>query len=548
MAAGWRAMDTRETGKMSKNSRLTLLAMGMMLLVRHAVAAEPAASLTVDILIKGGKVLDGAGNPWVQRDVGITGSRITFIGNADVEHLTGREVIDATGLLVAPGFIDLHSHATLDDAAGRRMLPQLYQGITTVVIGVDGMGTNTIAKDFAVYRTEGIGANVLAYVGFNAARSEVMGMSDQPAAAAQIRAMQQYVDRGMQEGAFGMSSGLFYVPATWASTQEVTEVAKASGRYHGIYDTHDRDLGAAYHGIGYLASTAEAIEIGEKSGNRVIFSHFSPQGRHNYGRAAEGAKLIDDARARGVDVMAAQHSYTATSSGLFHYLLPAWSMAGSREEMLRRFDDPKLRRKIEQESGEMLEIRGGATKIVFADPDPEVNGLTLQQVADKWHVSATDAVIRIARQREASLVMNIDLYDQNNINYLAQKEWMMTCTDGDSMPAGDRVVHPRTFGSFTKKLREMALDGHTISLPFAVRGMTGLAAEFLGLRARGLIKEGFYADLVVIDPARLRDRATYQQARYAEGMIAVLINGKLAMRDGKPTQVLAGAPIVRGER
>ncbi|RYF55198.1 MAG: hypothetical protein EOO27_21700 [Comamonadaceae bacterium] len=270
----------------------------------------------VDILITGGQVFDGAGSPWVQRDIGITGDKITFVGRADTAGIKGKETIDATGLAVTPGFIDMHSHADPDDPDARKMLPQRYQGITTVVVGVDGYGKDTVAEDFARYRETGLGANLITYVGFNDAREAVMGMSDQPATPEQVKAMQDYIERGMQGGAFGMSSGLFYTPAAYAKTDEVIEVAKVSGRYHGIYDTHDRDLGAVYQGIGYLASTAEGIEIGEKSGNSVIFSHFSPQSVRNYGRAPEGAKLIEDARARGVDVMAAQHPYTATNSSL----------------------------------------------------------------------------------------------------------------------------------------------------------------------------------------------------------------------------------------
>ena len=505
------------------------------------------AEIKVDTLIRGGHVLDGAGNPWVRRDIGISGDRIAFLGNADTASVTARETIDATGLLVTPGFIDMHSHADPRHPEARKMLPQLYQGITTVVIGVDGGGRDTVADDFAGYRKAGIGVNVVTYVGFNQARRTVMGMSDKPATPAQIKAMQEYVDRGMRGGAFGMSSGLFYTPATYAKTDEVIEVAKASGRYHGIYDTHDRDLGAVYQGVGYLASTAEAIEIGEKSGNKVILSHFSPQGRQNYGRAPEGAKLIEDARARGVDVMAAQHPYTATNSSLFAYTLPSWAMAGDRNQMLERFSDPAIRKRIREETEAMLKIRGGAEKIVFTDRNPEVNGLSLQQVADKWGVSPFDAVIRISINRERSSVMNIDLYDVNNIKFLAKEDWMMTCTDGDSMPAGPGTAHPRSFGAFPKKLRDLVLDEPVVTLPYAIRGMTGLAAQFLGLEHRGLIKEGFYADINIIDASKLRDRATYQQQRYSEGLVDVLINGKFALRDGSPAPTLSGVPIPRSE-
>jgi len=520
-------------------------------------ASEQPPDGKVDILITGGQVFDGAGNPWVQRDIGITGDKITFVGRADTAGVEGKETIDATGLAVTPGFIDMHSHADPDDPDARKMLPQRYQGITTVVVGVDGgYGKNTVAEDFARYRQTGLGANLLTYVGFNDARQAVMGVSDQPATPEQIKAMQDYVDRGMREGAFGMSSGLFYVPGTYAKTDEVIEVAKASGKYHGIYDTHDRDLGAVYQGIGYLGSTAEGIEIGEKSGNKVIFSHFSPQGQSNYGRAPEGVMLIEDARARGVDVMAAQHPYTATQSGLDAYALPTWALAGGKEAWLERLRDPATRARMQADSDAMLAIRGGAEKIVFTRTgnrppiDPALQGKSLKQVADEWGVTSFEVAVRLLSENfEMGIgVMNLDLYDIENIRFLAKQDWMMTCTDGYSMPAGAGAAHPRTFGAFTNKLRRLVLYEHQVTLHYAIRGMTGLAATFLGLEHRGLIKEGFYADINVIDLAKLRDNATYEDSqRYSDGMVDVIVNGDFAIRDGKATETMPGVPIARGE-
>ena len=534
------------------NKRICIAVLALAWLSASGLAsAEPTAHV-VDTLIKGGQVLDGAGNPWVQRDIGITGDRITFVGHADTAGVVGKETIDAKGLVVTPGFIDMHSHPSPDDPEGRKMLPLLYQGVTTVVIGCDGGAgavdsKDTVAEDLARYRKNGLGTNLITYVGFNQARLAVMGMSDKPATPAQIKAMQDYIERGMKGGAFGISTGLFYTPASYAKTDEVIEVAKVSGRYHGIYDTHDRDLGAVYKGIGYLASTAEAIEIGEKSGNKVIFSHFSPQSTRNYGRAPEGAKLIEDARARGVDVMAAQHTSTASGSYLTAYTLPAWALAGGREAMIKRYRDPATRKRMEQENTEMLAIRGGPEKIVFTDSDPELNGLNLKQVADKWGLTPLKAVIRILSKDYESGVMNMELYDIENIKYLALQEWMMTGADGGSMPPGPGMTHPRTFNAFTKKLRQF-VDERVVTLPFAVRGMTSLATTFLGLERRGLIKEGFYADINLIDLAKLRDNATFEHPqRYSDGMIHVIVNGRFAIRNGKATEALAGRPIARGE-
>ena len=505
-----------------------------------------AAAQTMDVLIVGGRVLDGAGNPWVFRDVGITGDRITFVGVARDARLSARDTIDATGLLVTPGLWDVHSHAELEEPWGKDARPFLHQGITTVVLGVDGGGTNEIGEVFALYRANGIGVNVLRYVGHGAARGSVMGNADRPPTAADIAAMKAFVRQGMEQGALGLSSGLFYTPGYYATTEEVIELNRVAAEYGGIYDTHDRDLGAAYQGIGYEASVREAIEIGERAGTPVIFSHFNPQGRHNYGRATVGAALIEAARARGVDVMAAQHVYTATQSSLSAYTIPRWASVGGRQALLERFRDAAVVQVLDTATLSMLALRGGAEKILFADQRAELNGRTLAEVAQRWSVSVPAAVRRILEGGNAP-VMNLELYDIENTRYLATMEWMMTCTDGRTPPPGAGVVHPRPYGAFTRKLRLFVLEDSLISMPFAVRGMTSLAAHFLRIPDRGLIKEGFFADVAVFDVARLRDRATYEHPhQYAEGAVHVLVNGQFAIRDGASTEVLAGEPIARG--
>lgn len=502
----------------------------------------------LDLLLINGQVLDGAGNPWVRQDVGILGGRIAFVGNARNARVTARDTVDIVGLVLTPGFVDMHSHAEFDTPHGRAALSFLYQGITTAVIGVDGGGRNNIRETFEAYARQGIALNALSYVGQGAARGAAMGAADRPPTAAEMVAMKAYVRKGMEEGALGLSTGLFYSPGFFATTDEVVELNKVAAEYAGIYDTHDRDLGAAYQGIGYLNSTKEAIEIGERAGTPVIFSHFNPQGRHNYGRAVEGARLIEAARARGVNVMAAQHPYTATQSSLSAYAIPRWASVGGSQAMLRRFDDAATARRLDRETVEMLEIRGGASKILFVDRRPELNGKTLAQVADGWRMPVPAAVRRILRDGNAS-VMNLDLYDDANTRYLATRDWMMTCTDGRTPPPGADIVHPRPYGAFTRKLRAFALDDSVITLPFAVRSMTSLATTFLGVADRGLVRPGFYADLAVFDLARLRDRATYENPhQYSEGTIHVLVNGEFALRDGKPTGTLAGRPILRGGR
>jgi N-acyl-D-amino-acid deacylase len=511
------------------------------------IGACGPGSREADLILLGGSVLDGSGSPAIDADVAITGDRITFVGNAETDGAQARDTIDARGLVVTPGLIDMHSHAELDTDYGRDARAFLYQGITSVALGVDGGGSDEVAERMGRWSQDGIGVNAFLYVGHNAARRSVMGMDDRAPSAEELSAMEAYVRKGMDEGAYGLSSGLFYLPGNYAETDEVIALNRVAAEYPGaIYDTHDRDLGAAYPPFGYLKSIAEGIRIGEEAGTKVIFSHFNAQGAQNYGRAPEGAALIDSARARGVEVAGAHHSYTATQSNLRSYTVPSWVVAGGDTAMIRRFDDPDTLPIIDRQTREMLAIRGGADHLLFADRRPDLNGKTLQDVADAWGLTAPEAARRILREGNAA-VMNLGLYDDENTRYLAQREWMMTCTDGRDPGPTRPVTHPRAFGSFTKKLRDLVLDDSVITLPFAIRSMTGLAADFLGWTDRGYLREGYLADVTVLDLAEVRDMATYEEPhQFARGSVNVLVNGVFALRDGRATEALAGRPILRG--
>ena len=510
---------------------------------------EPSGVIRVEQLFAGGLVYDGSGDKPYIADVGVSAGKIVFIGDAKGAGVTAGDTIDATDLWVAPGFIDAHSHAALDPDYGRAALPFLYQGITTVVLGVDGIGTSNVADQFQLWRDNGIGVNGLLFVGHGFVRTEVMGTEDRAPTLQESEAMQALVRKGMEEGAFGLSTGLFYVPGTYASTDEVIELAKVTASYEGaIYDTHDRDLGAVYQGVGYDASVQEAIQIGEESGLRVIFSHYNLQGAHNYGRAAVGAKYVNDARARGVDVWAAHHPYTATQSSLQPYTIPGWAAAGSHEEMLARFEDPELSDEITTATNAMLKIRGGADKLLFVDPRPDLNGKTLAEIASERELSPSAAVRDILQDGNAS-VMNLELYDNDNTRVLAQEAWMLTCTDG-IMPRPDQpITHPRTYGAFARKMRLFVFEDPVLTPEFAIRSYSGLAADFYRLPDRGYLREGYVADIAVLDPDRYRDKATFSDPRhFTEGVVHVLVNGTFALRDGEATHALAGIPLTRTNR
>ena len=500
-----------------------------------------------DLLIAGGSVVDGTGSESREADIAVAGDRIVFVGDAAQAGVRAADTIDAAGLIVTPGFIDMHSHAELDADHGRDAGAFLYQGITSVALGMDGFGSAEVGAQLAAWEEDGIGVNAFLFVGHNSVRAWVMGMEDRAPTGEELDAMRALVRQGMDEGAHGLSSGLFYLPGNYAETEEVIELNRVAAEYPGaIYDTHDRDLGAAYPPFGYLESIAEGIRIGEEAGTKVIFSHFNAQGAHNYGRAHEGAALIEAARERGVEVAGAHHSYTATQSNLRSYTVPGWAVDGGDTAMVRRFDHPDTLQIIDAQTREMLAIRGGGERILFADKRPDLNGRTLQEVADEWGMDAPSAARQILREGNAS-VMNLGLYDIENIRDLAQRDWMMTCTDGRDPGPTRPVTHPRAFGSFTKKIRDLVLDEQLIALPFAVRSMTGLAADFLGWPDRGYIRERYAADIAVLDLDAVEDMATYENPhQYSRGTIHVLVNGVFAVRDVEATMALAGRSILRG--
>ncbi len=520
------------------------------LLILLAGCSKPAdeaapGAISVDQLFRGGLIYDGSGTAPFVADLGISDGRIAFIGDAASSGVEGSETFDVAGDWVTPGFIDAHSHARLGEDYGHKAEPFLYQGITTVVLGVDGAGSN-IGAEFETWRTNDIGVNGMLYIGHGAVREAVMGREDRAPTPAELDAMRELVRQGMEEGAFGMSTGLFYVPGTYASTEEVIELAKVAAQFDGaIYDTHDRDLGAVYQGVGYDASVQEGIRISEESGLRAIFSHYNLQGAHNYGRADVGAKYINDARARGVDVWAAHHPYTATQSNLRSYTIPDWASAGGKEEMVARFDDPDASQEIKDATNAMLEIRGGADKILFVDPDPDLSGKTLAEISRERELQPADAVQDILRKDDAS-VMNLELYDAANTRRLAQEPWMMTCTDGVTPRPDQPNIHPRTFGAFPMKMRLFVFDEPLLTPEFVIRSFSGLAADFFRLPDRGYLREGYIADITVLDPEQYRDRATFEEPRlYSEGVVHVMVNGAFALRDGEVTGSLAGVPIAR---
>lgn len=493
-----------------------------------------ALAQDLDILIRHGEVLDGSGNAAQHVDIGIRGDRIVLIGDGSARQ--AKQTIDAGGLVVAPGFMDPHTHTLedLSDPKRSRNAPYLMQGVTTVITGNDGEGpvqTGTILDKWA---RQGIGTNAALYIGEGAVRREVMGMSDAPPSPEQLQRMQQLVERGMQQGAIGMSTGLYYAPGNFASTEEIIALAKKAAQHGGVYDTHMRDESS--YNIGLIAAVQETIRIGREAGLPVHISHIKALGKDVWGKSADVIAIVQQARAEGVKITASQYPYIASGSSITASLVPRWAEAGGNTELLKRISDPAVRPRLISEMERNLDRRGGPDSfLIISGRNKQIIGKRLDQIAKERSETPVEAALDIVKSGGAG-VASFNMREDDVKNFMRQ-DWVMTCSDGST-------GHPRKYGTFPRKLRKYVFDEHVITLPFAIRSSTSLTAETFGLKERGLLKEGYLADIVVFDPKTIRDLATFTNPTVlSTGVRYVLVNGKLAVSDGRIQDVLAGAPL-----
>ena len=525
--------------------RPALFLLILLLLASTAFAQQPA-SPTASILFLHARLLDGSGNPWRYADVAVTDDRITFVGDAQGAGIAAQQTLDLHGTLyLAPGFIDLHTHTAggLSRPDMKENLNYLMQGVTTVVSGNDGGSPWPIETTLSKWEQDGIGTNAALYVGFGTVRQQVFGMQNRPPTAGELARMQQMVREAMREGAIGLSTGLFYVPQSWSKTDEVVALAKAAGELGGVYDTHLRDEDT--YNIGVRAAVAEAIDIGRRGGLPVSISHIKCLGKEAWGCSADVIAMINKARAEGVPVVANQYPYEASGTAFEAAVLPNWAMEGGRTELVKRIDDPATRRKLLAEIPALIAKRGGPATLVLIGyaADRSLQGKSLADLARIWKITPAEAVLRVVRGGPTSVVSHN--MTENDIKAFMRQDWTATASDGESALPG-QLSHPRSWGTFAIKIQKYVEAEHAITLPFAVRAATSLAAEFAGFHDRGLIEPGFYADLVVFDPAQVGSPATYiHPDQYANGFVDVMVNGKFAVKDGQPTHALAGR-VLRG--
>ena len=519
-----------------------MIAAPLLLALLASASAVPAPD-TVSILIRNGTVYDGSGREGVRADVGVEGERIVFVGDAAASDVHGRREIDATGLVVTPGFIDPHTHAAEDldaeERGPRENLNYLMQGVTTVAVGNDGGGPFDIAGQRSRYDGRGIGTNAALLVGFGSVRGEVMGARDAAPTPQELDRMRALVDRAMRDGAVGMSTGLFYTPQNFSTTAEVVELAKVAAKYGGIYDSHLRDESS--YSIGLLGSVAEAIEIGREARIPVNISHIKALGVDVWGQADSALALIAAARAAGQKVTADQYPYNASGSSVNASLLPPWSQAGGRDSLFARMDDPATRLRLVADMRENLRRRNGPDAILITGGrDRSIVGKTLAQIAQERGVDPIEAAIDIIRNGGAGIgSFNMSAED---IRTFMKSDFVMTGSDGSG-------GHPRKYGTFPKKIREFILDDSVLSMAEMVRKSTTLPAQVLGLESRGTVAQGGFADIAVFDPLTIRDEASFlEPTKLATGMRYVLVNGVIAVDEGIPTHELAGRTLPRDGR
>ncbi len=499
------------------------------------------AQSTVDVLIRGGNVVAGNAAPRIA-DVGVTGDRITFVGDATAARVTGKRTIEARGLVVAPGFIDPHTHTagdlssaqSRDGVPNRANLPYLMQGVTTVITNNDGGSPIDIGKQLDGWTKNGIGTNAAVYIGQGSVRGAVVGPTAVAATPKQIDSMKVLVSRAMDAGAIGMSTGLYYAPGSYSTTEEVIELAKAAAAKGGRYDSHIRDESS--YSIGLIGAVNEVIRIGREAHLPVHISHIKALGVDVWGQSDTVIALMKRARAAGIDITGSQYPYTASGSSVSASLLPRWAESGGNDSVRIRLTDPATRAKIVPEMEDNLRRRGGAPSLLMTSTrDKTILGKRLDEIAKSRGVTPVEAAIQIILNGGSS-VASFNMNEKDIEKFMTQ-DFIVTDSDGSD-------GHPRKYGTFPKIFREYVREKKVLTLRQAVERSSSRTAQMFNFKDRGVIAKNMIADVIVFDPNTFADKSTYEQPTLlAEGMKYVLVNGSLAIDNGKYTGAMAGRVV-----
>jgi N-acyl-D-amino-acid deacylase len=517
----------------------TLAPLGLVVLL-----AAADAEVKADFVIQGATLHDGTGAAGRKGDVAILGERIVAVGQ--FKTAGSPRVIDGTNLIVAPGFIDLHTHSddALIAADTRGSRSYLTQGVTTVVTGNCGFGPADVGTYFKKMEDPGVGTNVIHLVPHNSVRRKVLKNANRAPTAAELKQMEAIVDQGMRDGAWGLATGLIYNPGTYAKTDEIVALARIAAKHGGFYASHIRG-----EGTGVLAAVEEALTIGREAGLAVHISHMKTSGRKAWPKMADEIALVEAARKKGQIVTADQYPYEASSTSLSAMVVPAVFREGTAKDFQARLEDaelgPKIRRGIEEK---LAYSEGGkAIRVAHYKPKPEWQGKDLVAIADKAGKKVLDIVLEIERNGGAGVV--VFSMSEENVRLVMQRPWVATASDGSSRVPGDDKPHPRSYGCFPRKIGRFAIEEKTISVEHAIRSCSGLPADILRLKDRGYLRDGYFADVVVFDPKTFRDKATYDEPhQYSTGVRYLFVNGKLAIDDGKVLPGMAGKALRHPEK
>ena len=498
-----------------------------------------------ETILRGGRVLDGTGATPRETDIAIRGGRIAAIG--DLSRAQAEATIDAQGLYVSPGFIDTHSHAgpglaTRELSHGE---PLLAQGLTTVVVNPDGGGPVDLDEQRTALEADGLGVNVAQLVPHGSVRGRVIGSEDRAPSEEELDTMRGMVRAGMEAGAWGLSSGTFYTPGSYSENSELVELGRVVAEFGGIYTSHIRD--ESNYTIGVVAAVEEVIEVGREAGITAVVTHIKALGPPVWGASTEIVARISGARAAGLSIYADQYPYLASATGLSAALIPRWAQAGGGDAFRARVADPSTRVRIRDAMVENLARRGGADRIQFRRfvADPSFEGRLLSELAAERGADPVDLSLELILEGGPSIV-SFNMSEEDLLTLMTQ-DWTMTSSDGGLPLFGVGVPHPRSYGAFARKIAKYVFEDEVMSLEAAIRSMTGLPAEVMGMADRGTIAEGMVADLVVFS-SDFRDNATFTEPhQLSTGVVHLFVNGEAAILDGEFTGTRAGRVLTRGE-
>jgi len=500
-----------------------------------------------DVLIRNGKILDGTGNSWFYGDVAVKNGVIMAIGH--LPNYTATKIVDAKGLVVAPGFIDVHTHIEGDEKKNPFAQNFLFDGVTTVITGNCGSSNTDLAKYFAMLDSLKLSINVASLIGHNDVRRAVMGTAMRDPSEEEMKRMEMIVEQAMKDGAVGFSTGLIYIPGTYSKTEEVVRLAKVASKYNGVYASHMRDEGDSV-----TQAIDEAIHVGRAANMPVEISHFKCSGQNNWFRSKETVSMIEAARREGLDVTIDQYPYTASSTNL-GTLLPDWILADGQDSIKARLSNPAIQQKVAEHMLRRLAKRKlkhfSYPVVANFKADTAYNGKSIEEVnllRGKKHKARDEAYTVMEMMKEGGAGMVFHGMSDSDVNRIMRYPFNMFASDGGIRVFGQGAPHPRSYGTNARVLGKYVREDHIIRLEEAIRRMSSLPAQKFQLKNRGLLKEGFAADIVIFDEATVKDLATYEKPhQYSTGFKYVLVNGQVVIENENFNGTRSGAVLrVRG--